>query len=187
MRFGTTSVLIFILILVTYGTFATPKEHQDIPGQWIYNEDRTAQLQPKSKRIKKGRNLLGVSVGGVLMPLPSSTSSGQTDAHLRVPVILNCSTINIQTKQDRIHMDCGSDGSRDFLFNPKHGRKILLSKRGLRESYSSTSRSVSHEFKIMRDGALKVTVIIKAFRGPKTKYIRVYDRISNTTPDMLKH
>ena len=183
MRSGTISVLIFILILVTHSAVAGQKERKGLTGQWVYNEIRTAQLQPKLRQIKKGRNLVGVGIGGVLVPLPSSTNSRQSDASLRIPVILNCGKINIQKKQDRIHMDCDPDGSRDFLFNPKHGRKVWLSERKLRESYSSTSRRVSHEFEVMKDSVLKVTVIIKVFRGAKTKYIRIYDRIAEATPD----
>ena len=166
--------------LIVFPFFMLQADESKILGSWVLNDDLTAELKPKPRKSRSMGGFGGVSVaaGGIGIPLPGGGTGGPTAAaaSLKFPTVLECEGFELSKKDDKVTLNCEDGSRRDFYIGNKHGRKTSLTSKTLRESYSSTSRTVKHAFKLDKNDNLIVTVRIKAKGGEEQIYVRAFSK-----------
>lgn len=155
----------------------------EVLGSWKLDPELTEELQPKRKRSKAPSGGFGggfIGAGPVLVPLPGGTQSGPNAnaMTLKFPMVLECEDLTLTQDESTVTASCLDGSTRDFFIGKKHGRKTNLKKNLLTESYSSTSRTVKHNFKINKDGNLVITVKLKPNGGQEQAYVRAFKPVS---------
>ena len=166
--------------MIVFSFFTLQADESKILGLWVLNDELTEELKPKPRKSRSMGGFGGVTVaaGGIGIPLPGGGMGGPAAAaaSLKFPTVLECEGFELGKKDDKVTLSCEDGSRRDFYIGNKHGRKTSLTSKTLRESYSSTSRTVKHAFKLDRDDNLIVTVRIKAKGGEEQVYVRAFSK-----------
>ena len=171
---GIALVLSVALVVVPIATI----QASEVLGEWVLNTTLTTELKPKPKKARGMGGFSGVAIGGIGVPLPGSQTGGPAAAAagLKFPTVLDCKGMEITQEDEKITLSCDDGSTRDFYVGNKHGRKTVLRDKTLTERYSSTSRTVKHNFKVDSDGYLIVTVRIKAKGGQEQVHVRAFSK-----------
>lgn len=163
---------------------ATPAD--GIAGHWRINAELTRALEPverKSSATTGGFGRPTVAVGGMPIPLPGGqgpqTGLGGSAPD---PRIMRCTEVSIAPEGDTIAIDYGATGFERLRRGNDQGRKSRWNTRSLETRYETTTRKVSQEFEIDRDGRLLVTVKLNPDHGRTVTHKRVFDR-AEPAPD----
>lgn len=172
------SAAVFAFLFVcSVGTLQA--DESKILGSWILNDELTAELKPKPRKSRSMGGFGGVSIaaGGIGIPLPGGVGGPAAAASsLKFPTVLDCEGFELSKEDDKVTLSCEDGSNRDFYIGKKHGRKTSLTSKTLRESYSSTSRTVKHAFKLDKNDNLIVTVRIKAKGGEEQVHVRAFSQ-----------
>ena len=157
----------------------------DLVGSWVLNDELTKEMQPKLKSTKGvGGGFSGgfIGAGGVMVPIPGSGGGSPVAAQrtLKMPVVLECNELKLDKQSIKVSISCSNQSYRDFFLDDRHGRKTNWRDRRFTESYKSTSRTVKHEFRILKGDLLKVTVSIKPRGNRSQDFVRVFERKIDT-------
>ena len=170
------------------GQVVEASQKPSLLGEWRINAEETERLKPKLSRSKTGKSGfggVGVSVAG--MPLPGRSGSGRSRGTASMPKVLSCSSLALNRVGDDIQLTCPDfDGSRKFKIGTHHGRKVRFSNSSLSEKYSSTSRRVTHAFKLKKRDRMEVEVTVNPKQSAKLRYLLVYDRVAQTNNEHSK-
>ena len=175
------AMLCVISVLLTTQRI-TGAEKPSLLGDWQLNreltEKRRAKL-PKAKTSSTGfGRRLSTSVGGVMLPTPGGSGPSAGGATANLPTVLSCEEMKVTHGGPEIEVACPQLlKPRVFKIGKHHGRSVRWSKRTLRERYSSTSRRVTHEFKLEKPNRMGITITVKRGSSRKLTYLLVFDRI----------
>ena len=149
-------------------------------GRWTLNHELTREAQPEGPKQRKslGSNLprTSVSVGGVPLPTPGSTTPMPAAGMAKDPHILHAADLTIEPAGDALTLDYGGGRIDTFKRGNDQGLVSRWSARKLTTRYETTSRKVSQVYEVQRDGRLLVTVKLNPNQGPTLVHKRVFDR-----------
>lgn len=160
-------------------------EKANLLGDWTLNRDLTEKRRPKLPKAKASRSGFGkvhVGVGGVLVPTPGSSGPipGGSGATAGMPKVLSCDELELTKQGQVIEANCPTMlNARKFNVGNIHGRKTKYSNRKLTEKYSSSSRRVTHTFKMEGSDRMEVKVTVKPKGAKLLTYILVFDRTNS--------
>lgn len=165
--------------LIVFSFVSLQADESKILGSWLLNDELTAELKPKPRKSRSMGGFGGVSIaaGGIGIPMPGGVGGpAAAAASLKFPTVLECEEFELSKKDNKVTLSCEDGSRRDFYIGNKHGRKTSLTAKTLRESYSSTSRTVKHSFKLDRNDNLIVKVRIRAKGGEEQVYVRAFSK-----------
>ena len=179
-------VFLATIVLASLNTTVLAKEKPSLIGDWTLNPELTEKRRPKQEKASRARSGFGTNVvvatGGVLMPVPTQTSPTASGPTANLPAILGCKQMAISQQASDILVTCPElFEPRIFQIGKVHGRTVRWSNRSLSEKYSSTSRRVTHEFKLERSGLLAIEITVKPKGQKRLKYVLVFDRAPEST------
>ncbi len=166
-----------VLLLSSLGLYAKPKP--SLLGGWQLNRELTEQRRPKLPKSKSTSSGFGsIGIGGVILPTPGgNTRSNPGGATARLPAVLACQSMTLTKAGSDILVTCPELlKPRKFTIGNIHGRKVKFSNRHLSERYSSTSRRVTHAFRLEKSGLMEIKVTVKQKHAKLLTYILVFDR-----------
>lgn len=160
----------------------------DLTGSWVLNQELTEEMQPKIKGTKGlGGGFSGgfIGAGGVMLPIPGTGGGGSAAAQrtLKLPIVLDCTELTLNKQSVKVNVSCNNESYREFFLDDRHGRKTNWRDKKFTESYRSTSRTVKHEFRLIKGDHLKVTVSIRQKGNRSQEHVRVFERKSTSVPD----
>ena len=152
------------------------------------NEEATETLQNKVRKSNRASRGIGAGAATIIIGVPTPSDAGPSgpNSTLKFPIVLECEEISIEANEEKVKASCASGVSREFLIGKLHGRVTRFRRDILKESYSSTSRSVKHDIRVDKDGNLVATVKIKPKNGISQTYVRVYSRPPDTNSPELE-
>lgn len=170
----------FLLVLLTL-SFCAVAQSADLTGDWVLNAELTEEMQPKVKGTKGlGGGFSGgfIGAGGVMLPIPGTGGGGSAAAQrtLKQPIVLDCGELTLSKESVKVNITCNKESYREFFLDDRHGRKTNWRDRKFTESYRSTSRTVKHEFRLIKGDRLKVTVSIRQKGNRSQEHVRVFER-----------
>lgn len=172
-----TATLLTLLALVTITPSAAAA---GLSGRWLLNHELTNAEQPDGPEIRKGlfsrMPRTSVSVGGV--PLPGTGSGGglpSVSGSAQEPKVLRATELTIEPLGDALHVSYAQVGSDTLKRGNDQGLVSRWNDRRLSTRYETTSRKVSQEFEVRRDGRLLVTVKLDPNEGATVIHKRVFD------------
>ena len=169
-------------------TLALPG-HADKPpsflGDWVINQELTAELAPKLNE-PKGLPTLGggraqVSVMGIPIPTGGRARRSSNGPRAQDPGVLACNEMRIETEADQILMTYKGVGSEKLKSGEYRGRKTKWTRNNLVQTYKTTERKVTKKWEMRKDGRLLVTVTLNPKGDKKRKFKRVFDRAGSQT------
>ena len=171
-----------VLLLCFLVTPIGAADKTSLIGDWTLNRELTEERRPKLPKAKSSRSGFGTNVavgaGGVLMPVPTrNTGPNPGGATANLPHILACQELSLTKNGSDIVVTCPQMlEPRKFVVGKVHGRTVRWSNRSLSEKYSSTSRRVTHAFKLERSGVMEIKITVKPKGSKRLTYIMVFDR-----------
>ena len=180
MKYSTGMVVLGLLCSMTFSNFVigADSSKKDLTGIWILNEEETNKVTPKTSTISRKKGLRNTGVTGVLVP--NQRSRITPSKTINPPLILDCMRAELEHLGQQVQLTCNEIDTRIFLLGKEHGRVAKWKGKTLTERYSSTSRSVQHAFKLVKEDRMEVTVQVKPRGAKKLRYILVYDRSSQS-------
>ena len=170
-------------ILMTQSAIAAEKP--SLLGEWTLNRELTEERRPELPKAKGSRTGFGsqvqVGVGGVLLPNPGSRTGGPSagGSTANLPKVLGCLSLKLEQVGDAISVTCPEMlEARSFRIGKYHGRNVKWSRKNLSENYRSTSRRVTHSFKLEKENLMQIKVTVKPKQSKRLTYIMVFDRVS---------
>jgi hypothetical protein len=170
---------IALLLLLAGGARA---EEMTLTGRWTLSPELTHAEQPDGPETRSGlfsrMPRTSVSVGGV--PLPGTGGGGDglppVSGNARDPEVLRCSELVIEPVGDDLRLTYVGVGSATLKRGNHLGLKSRWSDRRLTSRYQTTSRKVSQEYEVRRDGTLLVTVKLNPDESAAVVHKRVFER-----------
>ena len=168
-----------VLLMISAAVPAAAAESA-LSGRWTLNHELTREVQPDGPKQRGflGGNLprTGVSVGGVPLPTPGSTTPMPSAGAAKDPHILHAADFTIEPAGDALTLDYGGGRSDTLKRGNDQGLVSRWSARKLTTRYETTSRKVSQVYEVQRDGRLLVTVKLNPNQGPTLVHKRVFER-----------
>lgn len=169
-----------VLLLVTAAL--AQADDRDLYGRWTLSPELTHAEQPDGPKTRSGPFSrlpnASVSVGGV--PLPGTGGGGnglpQVSGNPRDPEVLRCSELVIEPLDDDLHLTWVGVGSATLRRGNHLGLVSRWNDRRLTSRYETTSRKVSQEYEVRRDGTLLVTVKLNPNQSAAVVHKRVFER-----------
>ncbi|MEQ8860582.1 MAG: hypothetical protein RIC56_18225 [Pseudomonadales bacterium] len=164
---------------------ATTTAAAELTGRWLLNQELTTAEQPDGPTVRKGlfsrMPQTTVSVGGI--PLPGSGGSGlpSVAGNPQDPKVLRAAEFSIEPQGETLHLSYVGVGSETLKRGNDQGLISRWDRRRLSTRYETTSRKVSQEFTLRKDGRLLVTVKLDPNQGATTVHKRVFDPADSTS------
>lgn len=179
MRTAMRCLALFLLLLSAVTARA---DDSALLGRWTLDPELTRAEQPGGPETRSGpfsrRPNASVSVGG--MPLPGTGGGGdglpQVSGNPRDPEVLRCSALAIEPLGDELRLTWEGVGSATLARGNHLGLVSRWNDRRLTSRYETTSRKVSQEYEVRRDGTLLVTVKLNPNNSAAVVHKRVFVR-----------
>jgi len=174
--------LLPIVLTALLGAAAAGADDLALSGRWKLSPELTSAEQPEGPETRKGlfsgTPRTSVSVGG--MPLPGTGGGSglpRVAGNPQDPDVLRAPELVIEPVDERLRLTfVGVDS-----ITLQHGNHLGLVSRWdderLTSRYETTSRKVSQEYQVRRDGTLLVTVKLNPNQGATTIHKRVFEKI----------
>jgi len=147
-------------------------------GEWILSTEKSHALQPEKSGGGGGGGGFGtptISVGGVFIPLPGGGSAPGAGG-ARDPRVLRCDAMTVTMQGENVHFSYHGSGEETMKPGNDQGRKTSWRNKRLKQTYTTTSRSVTKTYAVDDEGDLIVTVRIKPKGAKSATYVRVFER-----------
>jgi hypothetical protein len=171
---------IFLALLVALPATGFGKS-PELLGEWVINHELTDAIAPEFKDANlfsgMGNGRVSVSVMGIPIPRAETQPAAPSGA-LKDPDVLSCNEMRIEHIGDELQLTYKGVGTEVLKQGDYRGRQTRWTARSISQRYESTSRKVTKEWELRRDGRLLVTVEINPTKDKKRTYKRVFERPS---------
>jgi len=174
------SRLIAVFVIALLGVAAAQADDRALTGRWKLSPELTRAEQPEGPETRKGlfsrMPRTSVSVGGVPLPgggngLPQVAGNPQDPDVLRAPELV------IEPVGDDLQLTFVGVGSTTLERGNDRGLVSRWDRDRLTSRDETTSRKVSQEYEVRRDGTLLVTVKLNPNQGATTIHKRVFEKV----------
>jgi hypothetical protein len=176
------SRLIAIFVMALLGAAAAQAGDRELTGRWKLSPELTRAEQPDGPETRKGlfsrMPRTSVSVGGV--PLPGTGGGNglpQVAGNPQDPDVLRAPELVIEPVGDDLQLTFVGVGSTTLERGNHLGLVSRWDRDRLTSRYETTSRKVSQEYEVRRDGTLLVTVKLNPNQGATTIHKRVFEKV----------
>ena len=167
------------LLFVAVGAQARDKAPTFV-GEWVINHEMTDAIAPEFKDSSLfsglGTGKVSVSVMGIPLPGSSPEPAPSSSGAAKDPDVLGCNEMRIEHVGKEMQLTYKGVGSETLKQGDFRGRTTKWTKKGITQTYKSTSRKVVKRWEMRSDGRLLVTVIINPKKDKKRTYKRVFER-----------
>ena len=175
-------VLLLALLLAPAASVFAASPPADLLGDWVLNNERTHELQPKQKGGLGGVSMApSISVGGMPIPLPGA-SAAPTTGPASDPQVMRCARMNIAMQTAHVLLSYEGVGSEIMKAGNDQGRKSRWSRKKITQTYETNSRKVSKTFELQDDGSLLVRVKLNPSKAKSVTHVRVFERPAPSLP-----
>jgi len=175
--------LIVIALAALLGAAAAQADDLALTGTWKLSPELTSAEQPDGPQTRKGlfsrMPQTSVSVGGVPLPGTGGGGSGlpQVAGNPQDPDVLRASELVIEPVGEELRLTFVGVDSTTLKRGNHLGLVSRWDRDRLTSRYETTSRKVSQEYEVRRDGTLLVTVKLNPNQGATTIHKRVFEKV----------
>ena len=169
------------LLLLLVATVTARADDGALFGRWTLDPELTHAEQPDGPETRSGlfsrMPNASVSVGG--MPLPGTGGGDglpQVSGNPKDPEVLRCAELVIEPLGEELRLTWEGVGSATLARGNHLGLISRWNDRRLTSRYETTSRKVSQEYEVQRDGTLLVTVKLNPNNSAAVVHKRVFVR-----------
>ena len=171
------------VVCIAHGANAVAaKAPQWLLGRWVLNNELTSELGRSDKKGGwfDGFGRPSVSVGGLPVPLPGSTTPPASGSS-RDPDVLRCSTMSIEMSGEDVYFSYTGVGEETLKPGNVQGRRTRWNKSRLTSRYETTSRKVIKAYELRKDGSLLVSVELNPKQGASVIHYRIFEQPQSDT------